>query len=71
MVGEGNQAAAHSVVRGTHTGAPLFGVEPSGNQVVWTHTDFVRTGDGRIVERWTATDILTLFQQVGVLPSAG
>jgi len=71
MVCEGNQAAAHSVVRGTHTGEPLFGAEASGNEVVWTHSDFVRLSGGRIVERWTATDMLTLFQQAGVLPAQG
>jgi steroid delta-isomerase-like uncharacterized protein len=69
MVSEGNQVAAHSIVRGTHTGEPFLGVEPTGNEVVWTHTDFVRIVDGKIVERWTATDMLTLFQQAGVLPS--
>ena len=71
MVCEGNQVVAHSVARGTHTGAPLFGVEPSGKEVVWTHTDFVRVAGGKVVERWTASDTLTLFQQVGVLPSQG
>jgi predicted ester cyclase len=71
MVCEGNQVAAHSVVRGTHTGAALFGAEPSGKEVVWTHSDFVRLNGGKIVERWTATDMLTLFQQTGVLPSQG
>lgn len=69
MVSEGNRVAAHSIVRGTHTGAPLFGAEPSDNEVVWTHTDFVRIADGRVVERWTASDTLTLFQQTGVLPA--
>jgi predicted ester cyclase len=69
MVCEGNQVAAHSIVRGTHTGEALYGAEPSGNEVVWTHTDFVRINGGRIVERWSATDMLTLFQQAGVLPS--
>jgi steroid delta-isomerase-like uncharacterized protein len=71
MVSEGGQVAAHSLVRGTHSGEALFGAEPSGNEVVWTHTDFVRIAGGRIVERWTATDMLTLFQQAGVLPSPG
>ena len=71
MVCEGNEVAAHSVVRGTHTGEALFGAEPSGNEVVWTHSDFVRLAGNRIVERWTATDLLTLFQQAGVLPSMG
>jgi predicted ester cyclase len=71
MVSEGNQVAAHSVVRGTHTGEPLFGAEPSGNELVWTHTDFVRVADGRVVERWSASDTLTLYQQAGVLPTPG
>lgn len=68
MVCEGSQAAAHSIVRGTHTGE-LFGAKPSEREVVWTHTDFVRIADGRVVERWTASDTLTLFQQTGVLPT--
>jgi len=66
MVSEGDQVAGHSIVRGTHTGAPLYGAEPSGSELVWTHSDFVRIADGKIVERWTATDMLTLFQQAGV-----
>jgi steroid delta-isomerase-like uncharacterized protein len=71
MVCDGNQVAAHSIVRGTHTGESLLGVEPTGKELVWTHSDFVRIADGKIVERWTATDMLTLFQQAGVLPSPG
>jgi predicted ester cyclase len=62
-VAEGDQVAAHSIVRGTHTG------EPSGNEIVWTHTDFVRIADGKVVERWSASDTLTLYQQAGVLPA--
>jgi predicted ester cyclase len=69
MVSENDQVAGHSVVRGTHMGAPLYGAEPSGNELVWTHSDFVRVAGGKIVERWTATDMLTLFQQAGVFPS--
>lgn len=71
MVGEGNQAAAHSVWRGTWSGETLFGVEPSGDEVVWTQSDFVRAKGARIVERWTATDTLTLYQQLGLLPLQG
>jgi steroid delta-isomerase-like uncharacterized protein len=69
MVCDGDQVAAHSLVAGTHTGDAFLGAEPSGKELVWTHTDFVRIADSRIVERWTATDMLTLFQQAGVLPS--
>jgi predicted ester cyclase len=68
-VAEGDQVAAHSIVRGTHTGDALFGAEPSGNEIIWTHTDFVRIADGKVVERWSASDTLTLYQQPGVLPA--
>jgi predicted ester cyclase len=71
MVSEGNQVAGHSIARGTHTGKPLFGAEASGKELVWTHTDFVRIAGGRVVERWSASDTLTLYQQAGVLPSQG
>lgn len=71
MVCDGNQVAAHSLVRGTHSGEALFGADPSGRELVWTHSDFVRIANGRIVERWTAADTLTLFQQAGVLPGGG
>jgi predicted ester cyclase len=67
-VAEGDQVAAHSIVRGTHNGDALFGAEPSGTEIVWTHTDFVRIAGGKVVERWSASDTLTLYQQAGVLP---
>lgn len=71
MVAEGNQVAAHSIVTGTHTGAALFGVAPTGKSVRWTHSDFVRIAEEKIVERWVSADTMTLLQQVGVLPSQG
>jgi predicted ester cyclase len=71
MVAEGSQVAAHSIVTGTHTGSELFGVAPSGKQLKWTHSDFVRLVDGKIVERWVSADTLTFIQQLGAVPSAG
>ena len=71
MVAEGNQVAAHSIVTGTHSGEKLYGVAASGKHVQWTHSDFVRIVEGKIVERWVSADTLTLLQQTGVLPSQG
>ena len=70
VVAEGDRAVVHCVVNGTHTGAALFGVAPSGKQITWTHSEMVRVAGGRIVERWVSADTLTLFQQSGVIPSA-
>ena len=71
MVAEGNQVSAHSIVTGTHTGADLYGISASGKQLKWTHNDFVRLVDGKIIERWVSTDMLTFFQQLGALPTPG
>ena len=71
MVCDGNQVAAHSIVRERTPARRSSAPSPPGGELVWTHSDFVRLADGRIVERWTATDMLTLFQRAGVLPSAG
>ena len=67
MVAEGDQVAAHSLLTGTHSGDDLFGVPASGKSITWSHSEFVRIRDGKIVERWVSADTLTLFQQAGVL----
>jgi len=59
--------AAHGICRGTHTGAELFGVAPSGKQVAWTHSDVGRMSGGKIVERWVSADTLSLAQQLGAV----
>jgi predicted ester cyclase len=64
---EGNQAVAHSLLTGTHSGE-FLGVAPTGKTVTWSHTDFVRFAGGKIIERWVSADTLTLFQQTGLLP---
>jgi predicted ester cyclase len=71
MIAEGDQVAAHSLLTGTHTGDDLLGVAASGKPITWSHSEFVRIRDGRIVERWVSADTLTLFQQAGVLPGGG
>jgi steroid delta-isomerase-like uncharacterized protein len=70
-IAEGDQVSVHSIFTGTHTGAALFGVAATGKQATWTGNDFVRIAGGRIVERWVSADTLTLFQQLGVIPSMG
>jgi predicted ester cyclase len=71
MVAEGDQVAAHSLLTGTHTGDDLYGAAASGKPITWSHSEFVRIRDGKIVERWVSADTLTLFQQAGVLPGGG
>lgn len=67
---EGNQAVVHTLFTATHTNE-FLGVAPTGKTVTWSHTDFLRFADGKVVERWVSADTLTLFQQIGLLPGGG
>jgi predicted ester cyclase len=71
LIVEGSDVAVHSIVTGTHKGEALFGVEPSGKQVVWSHTDILRTVDGRVAKRWVSADTLTFMQGLGAIPAPG
>ncbi|MFQ5794615.1 MAG: ester cyclase [Candidatus Bipolaricaulia bacterium] len=71
MVAEGDKVAARGTVSGTHTGGELFGVPLSGKKLTWTGIDVVRIADGKIVERWLCADIMSLMQQLGVIPPPG
>ena len=39
-------------VKGTHTGAPFYGVEPDGERVEINGTAILRMRDGQVVEHW-------------------
>jgi predicted ester cyclase len=55
-------------VVGTHTGAPFFDVEPSGEPVEINGTAILRIQDGKIVEHWGGPHCqkgLGLIQQPG------
>jgi predicted ester cyclase len=70
VVVEGNQVVAHSLLTGIH-GGEFLGVAPTGKNVTWSHTDYLRFSGTKIVERWVSADTLTLFQQIGLLPGGG
>jgi predicted ester cyclase len=66
MVGEGDMVATRGKTIGHHSGTPLFGVEPSGKELIWYGIDISRFHNAQIVERWVCADILGLFNQMGV-----
>lgn len=53
--------------RGKHT-APLFGIPPTGVDMVHTGISIERIRDGKIVETWVERDKLGMLQQLGAIP---
>ena len=71
VLGDSGRAESHTLYRGTHTGADLYGVAASGKSVVWTQHDIVQVAGGRITRRWVSADTLSFLTQLGALPSPG
>lgn len=50
---------------GTHDGGPMFGIDPTGQEVELTAIELNRFTDGTLIETWTQSDQLGLVQQLG------
>jgi predicted ester cyclase len=50
-----------------HTG-DLFGIPPTGKQLMMTGIAIYRIAGGRIVERWSEQSRLGIMQQLGMIP---
>jgi steroid delta-isomerase-like uncharacterized protein len=67
LVAESDVVVEMFTASGTHTGAEIMGVAPSGRTVTLPGINIFRLRDGRIVERWGRLDDLGLLRQLGVI----
>jgi predicted ester cyclase len=70
LVAEGDMVVAYDTFRFKHTGA-FQGIPATGKEATLTSTDIYRIVDGKIVEQWVEGDMLSLMQQLGLLPKPG
>lgn len=63
----GNKVAHRWVLRGTHQ-APFMGIPATEKKVAFTGTTIVHMDNGKIAARWSNVDMMTLMQQLGVVP---
>jgi predicted ester cyclase len=52
LIQSGDLIVSNWTLQGTHTGAPFFGVAPSGEAVTINGTAILRMRDGKVVEHW-------------------
>jgi predicted ester cyclase len=65
LVAEGDRVAARVHLTGTHTGAPLFGVAPTGSQVAVEQFHIVQCDEGaRGIRHWAYVGVDQLAAQV-------
>jgi predicted ester cyclase len=68
IIAEGDKVVGRFTVKGTHKGK-FMDFEPTGNPFTYAEVVIVRFKDGKIVEHWAVTDVLSMMQQIGAIPS--
>lgn len=68
ILAEDDLVAVRVEAGGTHTGEAFMGVPPSGATIRWKEMHVFRCRDGRIVEHRGVFDLLSILQQLGVVP---
>jgi steroid delta-isomerase-like uncharacterized protein len=64
---ERDMVASRWTISGTH-GGPFQGVPATGRLVSFMGCDFSRVVDGKVAEHWAQFDLVSVLQQIGVLP---
>jgi len=64
VIAEDDRIAFRSTIRATHQGE-LFGIEPTGKQIIVGLVDVIHIENGKFVEQWGGPDLLDLVQQLG------
>lgn len=60
----------HFVETGTHLGE-FMGLPPTGRRATWNEMGLIQIRDGKIVRSWFETDMMSMMQQLGVVPALG
>jgi steroid delta-isomerase-like uncharacterized protein len=69
LIADGDKTVARVRATATHEGE-FMGVPPTGKQVAIQLIDIMRfDGDGLVCEHWGVADMLSLMQQLGVVPA--
>jgi predicted ester cyclase len=68
VIAEGDMVFGRGIISGTHEGE-FFGIPGTGKKVHWTGTRLFRLRDLKVVEGWVNIDMMSLMQQMGVVPA--
>ncbi len=70
ILAEGDKVAVRLTFSGTHQGE-FMGIPPTGRSFTIAGMNVFRIEDGKIAENWPQLDMLSLMQQLGVVPPPG
>lgn len=65
LVAEDDAVAVFLLTKGTHRGE-FRGIHPTGNEISIEDAGLIRFTDGQIIDLWPLSDMLSLYEQLGV-----
>ena len=68
QIAEGDKVVTRLTSYGKHQG-DLPGAPKTGNDMRMTSITIHRISDGKLVEKWSEKDMISLLQQIGVMPA--
>jgi steroid delta-isomerase-like uncharacterized protein len=69
MIAEGDKVVHRLSGEFTHQGM-FLGIPATGKHITWSCIDIWRIADGKLAEHWVEADMLSLMQQLGVVPES-
>ena len=66
IIAEGDKVAYRFIMQGTDKGG-YGGMPPTGKKVDFAGVGILRFANGKVIERWTIGDSMTLLHQLGLL----
>ena len=70
VIAEGDKVVVVGTGTGTHKGE-FRGIPATGKQIQYKYTNVHRIADGKIVEEWDVMDVMSLYQELGVIEYKG
>jgi len=64
IMADEKKVVARFIQSGTHVGAPLMGMPPSGRRAEWTEIGVLEIENGKIVRSWYEVDMLSMLNQL-------
>jgi predicted ester cyclase len=64
LVADERKVVGRFTQSGTHVGAALMGMPPSGRRAEWTEIGVLEIENGKIVKSWYEVDMLSMMNQL-------
>ncbi|MBE0429662.1 MAG: ester cyclase [Thermoleophilia bacterium] len=67
MIAEKDRVEVRLSISGTHNGILMGEIQPTGKAASWTGIDILKIENGKIKDRWSERNLLSMMEQIGAI----